>query len=93
MRLTYTIELDVERKHGPDVKKDRVSAAIINELIRYFDDGEYTVRASGGARENTDIEVKDATVWPHEDSIPQRASVARRAQVERLPYSIAEPGT
>lgn len=83
MKLTYTIEFDVRREHGPDVTTDRVSGAVINDLIRQLTGTELTVLNTGG--DSTTFTVHDCVVWPHEDSVPNRMAMAPREQVDRLP--------
>lgn len=85
MKLTYTLEFDVRQDHGPDVPADRVSAAVINDLIRQFTGAELTVLNTGD--DATTFAVHDCVVWPHEDSVPNRMAMAPREKVDRVPVS------
>lgn len=91
MKLTYTIELDVKRETGPNAKKDRVSGALINDLIRMLDGHEIEIHDPKDRSVVTEFSVRDAVVWPHEDSLPNAGTVAARSVVHRVPRT--EPGS
>lgn len=72
MRLTYTIELDVKRYEGANIRKEKVSEAIMETLFEVFDGGETFVARTGKGDDHAWMEVKELVVFPHDDSRPAK---------------------